>query len=368
MTSTQKLLVGTYTEPSVPGPDGTPHRKGEGIHQVRIDAASAVLEENGPAAAARNASFLTFDPARRFLYCVNELNGADGPVSGRVSAYRIEPGGELTFLNSQASEGNDPCHLTLDRSGSFVVVANYSSGCVSVLPVTEDGGLGAATQVVKHTGASVHPARQTEPHPHGVTFDEAGRFLFVPDLGIDKVMIYAFNSERGTLSPNPNQPFVELAPGSGPRHIVMHPAGAFAYVINELSSTVAVFRCDAASGTLQPLQSISTLPEDFSGESTTAEIEVSPNGAFLYASNRGHDSLAIYAIDQVSGTLAHIGHQGTMGQTPRHFSLDPSGNWLVVANQDSDSLILFEVDANTGQLTMRGEPVDIGSPVCAQFL
>jgi len=247
-----------------------------------------------------------------------------------------------------------------------VLVANYSGGSVCVLPVREDGSLGDATDLVQHRGSSVHGVRQAGPHPHYVTFDRGGQCVFVCDLGMDKVMIYRMDAARGALEPHAT-PWVPARPGAGPRQIVFHPQGDFAYTINELDSTITAFRYDAAGGIPSEMQTVSTLPPGFTGQSTGAEMEVSPSGDCLYASNRGHDSIAMFAIDRSEGTLTCTGHQSTRGRTPRGFALDGAGEWLIAANQDSDTIAVFRVDRASGRLTPVGDPLASPKPVCVKF-
>jgi 6-phosphogluconolactonase len=236
-----------------------------------------------------------------------------------------------------------------------------------VLPIREDGSLEDATDVIQHRGSSVDPARQSGPHAHAVTLDGSGRYAFVPDLGIDKVMIYRFDADRGKLEPN-DEPWVEVAAGAGPRQLVMHPQGGYAYLINELDSTMMAFRCDGDKGTLQEIQTLSTLPADFSGASTCAEVQISPSGRFLYGSNRGHDSIVTYAVDQTDGTLTCIGHESTQGKTPRNFAVGPDGRFLLAANQDTDNVVVFRLDPASGEPMATGHSVDVPTPVCVRFI
>jgi 6-phosphogluconolactonase len=248
-----------------------------------------------------------------------------------------------------------------------VLVANFMSGSVCVLPIRGDGSLGHATEVIQHRGSSVDPARQSGPHAHAVVLDEAGRYAFVPDLGLDRVMVYRFDSERGTLTPH-DEPWVETAPGAGPRQLVLHPRGGYAYLINELDSTMTAFRYDGDRGTLREMQTLSTLPEGFAGASTCAEVQIAPSGKFLYGSNRGHDSIVIYAIDQADGTLTCVGHQSTLGRTPRHFAVGPEGVFLLAANQDTDNLVVFRPDPASGELVATGHSVHVPTPVCVRVV
>jgi len=236
-----------------------------------------------------------------------------------------------------------------------------------VLPVRGGGSLGSACAFVQHHGSSIDPRRQAGPHAHSVTLDPTGRFAFVPDLGLDKLVIYRFDALRGTLHPNAT-PSLDVEPGAGPRHLAFHPDGRFAYLVNELGSTVAALSYDGSAGTFERLQTVRTLPEGHRGESTCADIHVAPSGRFVYASNRGHDSIAIHRIDAQRGTLDLVGHHATNGKTPRSFAIDPAGRFLVAANQDSDSIVSFRIDADSGKLQPTGQAAHVPTPVCVKFL
>lgn len=365
----QLVYVGTYSEPILFGTGQVLQGQGKGIYAFAFDPARGALDPVGLTAGVRNSSYLAFDPARRFLFCVNEFKEFEGKASGAVSAFRIDrDSGRLDYLNTRASHGTDPCHLVVDATGRYVLVANFASGGVCVLPVGEDGALGEACQVIQHEGSSIDPRRQAGPHAHAVTIDRANRYVFVPDLGMDKVVIYAFDAASGTLTPNPRQPFVATAPGAGPRQMVMHPGGAFAYLINELDSTMTGFRYDAGAGTLEPLQTLSTLPRGFAGHSTCAEVQIHPSGRFLYGSNRGHDSIAVFAIDPKTGLMTAQGHESTRGRIPRNFEISPDGTVLAAANQDTNTVVMFRIDQATGVPVATGSVVEAGTPICVRFL
>jgi 6-phosphogluconolactonase len=350
------VYFGTYT--------GT---KSKGIYVSRLNPDTGHLSAPELVAEVTNPAFLAIHPNGRFLYAVNEIARFQDQPGGSVSAFAIDrSSGGLTLLNEESTRGAGPCHLTVDPFGRAVLVANYGGGSVAALPIHEDGRLGPATAFIQHTGSSVNAQRQKAPHAHGIYTDAANRFAFVPDLGIDQILVYRWDPEQTSLQPH-DPPGTAVAPGSGPRHFTFHPRGHFAYVLNELLSTVTAFHYDTARGTLQELQTLGTLPEDFSGNSTTAEIEVHPSGQFLYASNRGHDSLAIFRIG-TTGQLALVGHEPTQGRTPRNFSIDPSGHWLLAANQDSDNVVVFRIDPETGQLHSTGETIEVGAPVCVVYL
>lgn len=351
------VFIGTYT--------GGPSR---GIYVSRMDAGTGGLSAPALAAETANPSFLSIHPNRRFLYAVSEINSFDGKKSGAVAAFAIDRGtGRLTLLNRQASGGTGPCHVCVDATGKCVMVANYGSGSVATLPVGEDGSLGEARSVIQHTGSSVNPQRQQGPHAHQIVTDAANRFAVVCDLGLDKVLAYRLDPAEAKLSPN-DPPFTSVKPGSGPRHLAFHPSGRFAYVISELSSTLTTFIYDAQRGTLSEVQTLSTLPADFRGVSTTAEVGIHPSGKFVYGSNRGHDSISVFAIDEKTGKLSPVQHQPTLGKVPRFFVIDPTGKFLFACNQDSNNIVVFRIDRATGRLTPAGQTVGVGRPVCLAFL
>jgi 6-phosphogluconolactonase len=357
------VYVGTYTG-----------SKSQGLYVFRLEPELTDVSQNivlvplGLAAAAANPSFLEIDLKRRLLFAVNEVSQFEGQATGAVSAFAIDPArGTLTLINQRPSMGTAPCHLVLDGSGRHLLVANYGSGSVAVLPVASGGRLGGATDVVQHAGSSVNPERQKGPHAHCVTIDRANRYVFVCDLGLDKVLAYRLDAQRGTLTPH-DPPFAEVKPGAGPRHMVFRPDNRFAYVVNELHSTVTVFRYDATAGVLHEVQTISTLPEHFDGANSGAEVAVHPSGKWLYASNRGHNSVALFGIDAAAGTLTWVEEQGTAGFKPRHFGLDPSATHLAVGNQDSDTILVARVDAGNGRLKPSGTLAYAPSPVCMKFL
>jgi 6-phosphogluconolactonase len=369
MSEIDYVYVGTYSEAIRFGTGQVLQGRGKGIHVFRFDRVSGRLTPAGVAEGVRNPSYLAFDPSRRFLYCVNEFKEYEGKASGAASGFRIDrASGALTALGTQASHGTDPCHLMVDRGGRNVLLANFASGSVAVLPIGADGALAPASDVVQHAGSSVDPVRQAGPHAHAVEIDAAGRFAMVPELGLDRVMIYELDAEAGRLRPNARQPWIATAPGAGPRQIVMHPGGRFAYLINELDSTMTAYAFDAAAGTLAALQTLSTLPAGFAGRSTCAELQIHPTGRFLYGSNRGHDSVAVFALDPATGRMEARGHVGTGGRIPRNFCLSPDGRFLAAANQDSDNVVMFAIDQATGMPASTGHEVAVGTPVGVRFL
>jgi 6-phosphogluconolactonase len=346
-----RVYVGTYTDAG-----------SRGIYRFDLDLATGTPTAPVLAAETRSPSFVALHPNRRFLYAVGEAGGA----GGTVSAFAVEAGGDLKLLNSQPSGGGGPCHLILDPAGRNVLVANYGGGSVAVLPVGPDGQLSAPSSVRQHQGSGPNTRRQEKPHAHGVVLDAAARFAFVPDLGADRIFIYKFDSGRGMLEPN-EPPAAVLDPGAGPRHIAFHPSGRFLYSINELLSTVTAFKYDAQKGALEPVQTISTLPQAFEGNST-AEVQVSRDGRFLYGSNRGHDSLAVFSIDGATGRLNAKGHVSSGGKAPRHFAIDPTGPWILAAHQGSDSIVVFKLDAATGMPAPNGKTVTVSKPVCVEMM
>jgi 6-phosphogluconolactonase len=347
------VYFGTYTGP-----------KSKGIYRSTFDPTDGKLGPPELAAEAVNPTFLAVHPSRPLLYAANEIGDFRGRKAGAVSAMAIQAGsGKLTLLNQQSSQGPGPCHVSVDRTGRFVLAANYGGGSVACLPIQSYGRLGAATSFVQHQGSGPNRQRQEGPHAHQILSDPEGGFIFVPDLGLDKILIYRLDRAQGTLLAN-DPPSASTAPGAGPRHLAFLPDSRFAYAIDELDSTVTVFRYLPALGSLQRLQSVSTLPPGFHGRNSPAEVAVHPSGKFLYGSNRGHDSIAIFAIDAASGKLRPLGHQPTGGKSPRNFSLDPSGKYLLAANQDSDNVVVFRIDAATGLLHPTGQSLAVPAPVC----
>jgi 6-phosphogluconolactonase len=362
------VYIGTYTEPIRFGTGKILQGKGEGIYVYRMDQRSGAMEPVTTATGITNPSYLAFDSTRRFLYAVNELKTYENKSTGTISAFAVDPKrGKLKFLNKRMTHGTDPCHVVVDKRRQYVFVANFMSGSVCVLPVLNDGSLGEASDFIQHQGSSIDPARQHGPHAHAVTLDEAGRFAFVPDLGLDKVLVYRFDPKRGMLEPN-EAPWVKMKPGAGPRHLTFRRGGKFAFLINELDSTLASLSYDGRKGAFKVLQIVPTLPEDYRGESTCADVQVSPSGAFLYGSNRGHDSIVIYRINQRTGRLTYVGHQSTQGKTPRSFGVDPAGRLLLAANQDSDTVVTFRIEQRSGTLLPTGHVIQVPTPVCVKFL
>jgi len=362
MAKTCFLYVGTYTR----GPSPGEHRN-EGIYVFRFDAETGALEGLGATGGPLDPSFLALHPNGRFLYAVGEILDYRGKESGAVYAYARDPvTGTLSYLNEQPSLGTWPCHLSAEATGRYLVVANYLSGSVVMLPIRPDGSLGEAADLVQHQGSSVNPKRQEGPHAHAIMVSPDNRYAFAPDLGLDQVISYRLDLERGKLVPN-DLPHTRTAPGAGPRHFDFHPNGRWAYLINEIGNTLSAYAYDAEGGTLTLLNTAPTLPAGFSGTSHTADIHVHPNGRFVYGSNRGHDSITICAIDQTTGQVAVVGHEPTQGKTPRNFAIDPSGTFLLAANQ-SGSIVVFRIDPNTGRLSPTGHSASVPSPVCLKLI
>lgn len=354
------VYIGTYTfsnrEP-----------KSEGVYIYRMDAESGHLTFAGTAKAGENPAFLAIHPNGRYLYAANELMEFQGTEGGGVSALAINPSdGSLSLINQQPSHGGATCHISLDRTGKYALVANYMGGNATMLPILEDGSLAPATSIVQHSGTGPNPQRQEQPHTHSVFIDHENRHALVSDLGIDKVMVYQLDLANGKLQPN-QPPFAQVTGGSGPRHLDFHPSGRFVYLINEMGNTITAFRYDGEKGELHEIQTVDTLPSDFSGESTCADIHVDPAGKFVYGSNRGHDSLVIFAIDPSTGKLSYVGHESTRGKTPRNFGIEPNGNFLLAANQDSHTVITYRIDKQSGKLGYLST-TEVPMPVCIKFL
>jgi 6-phosphogluconolactonase len=341
------------------------HRAGPGIgfSLAHFDTDTGALTKPEFIMAAVEPAFFVIHPDGKHLYACNSSR-----MTGSVSAYEIDPKtGRLTLLNQKSSAGADPSYITLDQTGRYALVANYQGGNVVALAINPDFTLGAKTGFDQHTGRSVNPERQSRPFAHSIIVSPDNRFALVADLGLDQVFVYRFNDKDGSLMPN-DPPFATVKPGAGPRHVKFHPNGKWVYVINEMGGTVTGFKWNAAKGSLAEFQTIATLPENFRGTNTCAELVVHPNGRFLYASNRGHDSLAVFAIDQKSGKLTLVERVPSQGKWPRNFEFDPTGKWILCSNHNSDNAVVFSVDETTGKLTPAGQPVTVPFPFCERFL
>jgi 6-phosphogluconolactonase len=345
---------------------GTGGAPAKGIYRCELDLSTGKLSQPELAVETANPGFLAIHPNKKFLYATGVMT-KDGKNVGALSAFAIDPKtGNLTLLNQQSSGGAGPCHVVVDKEGKNVLGANYGGGSACIIPIGADGKLGDGSSVVQHKGSSVNKQRQEGPHAHSVNLDPAGKYAFVADLGLDKVMIYKLDPAKGTLTAN-DPPAFDTAPGAGPRHFAFHPSGKWAYVINELNSTLTAMSYDADKGVLKEVNTLTTLPKETPGNST-AEVVVHPSGKFVYGSNRGHNSIAVFTVDETTGKIAAAGHQAEGINTPRNFNIDPSGQYLVVGNQGSDSIVVFKIDQKTGQLTPTGSKVEVGKPICIKFL
>ena len=356
-TNEMLVYVGTYTNKGA----------SEGIYLYKLNLTSGALTKVSSIKSI-DPAFLALDRKRKFLYAANEIGEFQGKKSGSISAFSInQKTGELTFLNQQPTNSPGPCSVTVDKTGRCVLAANYSGGSVSVLTVNADGTLNPVSDLVQNQGFSINPNRQKEPHAHTIIIDDANRFAFCADLGIDKIMIYKLDAKNGKLTPH-SSPFTSVKPGAGPRHFKIHPNNKFAYVINELNETVIAFAFDKTQGTLKEIQTVPTLPADFTGTSYCADIHIHPSGKFLYGSNRGHDSIVVFAIDEATGKLTFVEHQATQGKWPRNFAIDPTGQILLVANQNTDNVFTFRIDQKNGKLSPTGQVAEIPMPVCLKVI
>ena len=356
------VYVGTYTNKTA----------SKGIYAYLFDPGIGKLSPLGVAAESEDPSFLAVHPSGKYLYAVNEIDHFGAQKSGAVSSFAIDPKtGTLTLLSQVSTQGAGPCYISLDKTGKFVLVANYDGGSIAVFPIREDGSLAPASAFVQHSGSSINKERQEGPHAHWIGASPDNRFALAADLGLDEILVYRFNAAQGTLAPN-TPPCARLNPGAGPRHFAFHPNGKFAYVLTEMGSSVTAFAYKASNGSLSPLQTVSTLSilrKDYSGPKEAAEIAVHPSGKFLYASNRaGIDTISAFSIDPVKGTLHLKDEYPTMGKTPRNFSIDPTGKFLLAANQESNNIVIFRIDSTTGALSPTGEVTEAPAPVCITFV
>lgn len=357
------VFVGTYTEPIRFGTGEIMKGRGEGIYRCELDLQTGELVLADKTAGVSNPSYLTLDVSKKYLYAVNELKEFEGRASGAVSAFSVEPGThKLAFLNQRATNGADPCHVAVNGNNTHVFVSNYSGGSVCVFPRREDGSLAEASHFIQHSGSSVHPVRQSGPHAHSLVFDPGNSYAFVADLGLDRLMIYKTDFAKGRLEPAAS-PYLPSEPGAGPRFCVFHPAGGYCYVINELNSTISALRYDRNTGVPEVIQVVPTVPGKASAENTGADILITPDGQYLYASNRGDDSIAIYKINRLDGSLAYAGTEPSGGRTPRNFAVDPTGAYLLVGNQDSDNIVVFAINRQSGALKRVSE-ASVPAPVC----
>ncbi|HJX97004.1 MAG TPA: lactonase family protein [Candidatus Acidoferrum sp.] len=350
--------VGTYTSKTT----------SKGIYAYRFDLEKGQLASIGVAAETTDPSFLAVHPNGKYLYVVNEVGNFNGGTGGALSAFAIDAKtGTLKFLNQVPTRGAGPCHVSLDKEGAFVLVANYDGGSIASFPIHDDGSLGTTSGFVQHSGSGPNKERQEGPHAHWIGTSPDNRFALAVDLGLDQVIVYGFDPIKGVFTPMLSG-FAKVKPGAGPRHLTFHPNGKFAYVLSEMESSVTAFSYQAKTGGLTSLQTISALPKDYSGPKEAAEIAVHASGKFLYTSNRGHDSIAVFAIDEKKGTLKSLGQVLTGGKTPRHFAIDPTGAYLLAENQESNNIVVFHIDPATGSLTPTGQTIEVPSPVCITFV
>lgn len=356
------VYIGTYTS-------GKGESKSDGIYIYKLNIESGELMPHRTIENVVEPSYIAIDKNKKYLYAVNETAEYEGKKSGAISAFAIDKKtGGLKFLNKVPSLGGAPCYITVSENERFVLAANYLGGNVSVFPIQKDGLIGASTDLQQNTGIGPNKIRQEAAHAHSINLDKKNRFAYVCDLGVDKIFIYEFDQKTGKLTPNPAQKFFQAKPGAGPRHFAFHPNNKIAFVINELDSSITSLDFDAKRGTLKEIQTVATLPEDFKDANTCADIHVSPNGKFLYGSNRGHDSIVSYKIDEKNGKLDFIEHASTEGKTPRNFVLAPNGKFLLAANQNSDSVVVFRIDETSGKLTPTGKRARVPKPVCLKLI
>jgi 6-phosphogluconolactonase len=352
------VYVGTYTT----GAYST--GASEGVYIYQLNVSSGAMDFVGKATGIENPTYVAVDPQNRFLYAANETECFRGNPGGSVSAFAIaSQSGALTLLNQKPTHGAISCYVTVAQLGRFLLVANYGGGSVSILPIQQDGPLGDAVDVVRHRGRGPDASRQKGPHPHCVALDGSNGHALVADLGLDRVMVYPFDRNRGRFDRR-NVTSVRTAAGAGPRHLAFHPSGTYVYLVNELHSTLTAYLYDATNGSLEELQTVSTLPDTFGGDNWAADVRVSPSGRFVYASNRGHDSIAIFTVEESTGRPILIGHEPTQGKFPRGFAIDPTGTWLLAANQKSNSVISFRINQQTGGLVPTKHRVSVPTPTC----
>jgi 6-phosphogluconolactonase len=357
--SAQILYVGTYTQPQ---------SGAKGIYAFKFDAKTGKLAELGLMAETPNPTFLAVHPSGKYLYAINEINSYQGKRAGSVTAYALDrTSGKLTQLNQVSSVGPGPCHLIVDATGKTLLVANYAGGSFASFPIMPDGKLGEAASFIQDEGSSVNKSRQSEPHGHSVNLPKNNKFMLGADLGTDKVMVFKLDAANGKIAPA-DPPSASVKPGSGPRHLVIAPDQKHVYVVNEMGSAVTTFEYDANTAAMKEIDMASTLPADFKGQSTCAEIAIDARGRFVYASNRGHNSIAVFAADAKTGKLTLIQNQSSGGAIPRSFTLDPSGDWLIAGNQNTNNIAILKVDRKTGKLTDTGDKLDLGAPVTFVFV
>lgn len=346
------MFVGTYTG-----------KGSDGIYAYRFDSSKGTVKAIGLATKANNPSFLAIAPNNKVLYAVSEA-GRGGSVSG----FNIDASaGKLTLINEVTSRGGGPCFVSLDKTGRTVMIANYGGGSFASYKVEEGGRLSDIVSFFQDKGGSPSTPRQNQPHGHSINVSPDNRFAVAADLGTNELLVFKLDPASAQLTPN-DPPALQMPPGSGPRHFTFHPNGRFAYAINELNSTLTALRWDAAKGVLQPIETVSTLPADNKVENTTAEVQAHPNGKWVYGSNRGHDSIAVFQVEKSSGKVKLVQNAPTGGKLPRNFRIDPTGRWLLAANMNGNNITVFSIDQKSGKLTAKGEPIQLSQPVCIKFL
>lgn len=351
------VFFGTYTNGS-----------SKGIYSYKFNTKNGKLTPlSSTDSEIKNPSFLAIHPDGKHLYAVSEVGEVDGKPGGTLWCYSIDSqDGKLTFINKQVTGGSGPCYVSLDRTGKIALVANYDSGSIASFVLNEDGSIAKTASIIQHSGSSIDPDRQSSPHAHSINTSPDNQFALAADLGLDKIQTYKLNSGNGQLEPGV-PPFSRTPEGGGPRHLFFHPSGHFVYVCNEMKSSVSAYKYSPENGSMSLIQTITTIPSQMNGNST-AEIQIHPSGKFAYCSNRGHDSIAIFSIDEKSGKLSASGHAKTMGNKPRHFCIDPSGLFIIACNQESNNIVVFKIDKNSGALTQIGDTITLPSPVCVKFL
>jgi len=355
---TLRLYIGTYT---------TGESTSKGVYTCEFNAETGRITPPVLAAELKNPSFLAIHPSGRFVYAVNELSEGGGRGKGGVTALLVQPDGTLKKINEQPSHGGAPCHCNVDSTGNNLLIANYVGGNVAVYPIAPDGSLQPASSIQQHEGSSVDKSRQEAPHAHSINLSSDNRFAYAADLGLDKILIYNFDATAHTLTPAA-PPYAAVTPGGGPRHFAIHPSGRFAWTNNELTMIVTGFRRNPEDGSLFPIQEITTIPGGYNGRKSTAECLVHPSGRFLYVSNRGHESITAYTIDESTGLLTWVENENTGGREPRNFFIEPAGRWLLAENQNTDTIVVFSIDPQTGALNPAGQSVSVGRPVCIRAL
>ncbi|MFN8446774.1 MAG: lactonase family protein [Caldilineaceae bacterium] len=356
------FYIGTYSDANA-----REDERSQGIYRASLNVNNGALEDLQPAAWASNGCFLAISANRRFLYAIGDTFEPDVQLKGAVAAFAVdEQSGNLHFLNQQPTPNGISCHVNVDATNRLLVSVSYRRGSFASYLLAPDGTIDPFREHVQHHGQGTNPTRQEGPHAHQAIFSPDNRFLLVNDLGIDKIGCYAIDPTLGQLVPESVR-WTKVHDGAGPRHLAFHPNGRYVYLINELDSTITVFAYGTASGSLQELQVISTLPEGYTGEKWCADIHVHPSGRFLYGSNRGHNSIVIYAIDEASGRVRTLGYQASLGKTPRNFAIDPTGKFLLVANQDGNSIVSFAINPEQGLLSTTGHSLTLSKPVCIKF-